>query len=155
MKNVDHCGRLQLHYNNYRLDLATVQQADMLEFMILKLRGSMGQSSLSNGTSEAQRMSELEFAIADELIGQMTPEQIDDFQNFIDQDLGFARKYLNSLDPIWKDDKNFQTQSQKLLDAGASEKALTSEYAAYRWLCANFPDYRKVVRRAKEAQERE
>ncbi len=87
----------------------------------------------------------LELRVGMKLAENMSDDQLDEFERFVDGDIEFAKAYLDNLDPNWDQDANFQAQKTAAIEAGVSEQAITAEYAAYKWLETNFPTYKQVV----------
>jgi len=87
----------------------------------------------------------LELRVGMKLAENMSDDQLDEFERFVDGDIEFAKAYLDNLDPNWDQDANFQAQKTAAIEAGVSEQAITAEYAAYKWLETIFPTYKQVV----------
>ncbi len=98
----------------------------------------------------------LETRVGVKLAEQMSPEQLDEFEKFIDtgvngSDISYSLNFLNATKPDWKTSEEFQTQLKSAQDAAAranrpfNENAVTSEFAALTWLETNFPTYKDVV----------
>ena len=87
----------------------------------------------------------LELRVGMKLAENMSDDQLDEFERFVDGDIEFAKAYLDNLDPKWDQDANFKAQKTAAIEAGVSEQAITAEYAAYKWLETNFPTYKQVV----------
>ncbi len=98
----------------------------------------------------------LETRVGVKLAEQMSPEQLDEFERFIDtgangSDISYSTNFLNETKPEWKTSEEYQTQLKSAQDAAArtgrpfNENAVISEFAALTWLETNFPSYKDVV----------
>lgn len=98
----------------------------------------------------------LETRVGVKLAEQMSPEQLDEFEKFIDtgvngSDISYSLNFLNQTKPEWKTSEEYQSQLKSAQDAAArtgrpfNENAVTSEFAALTWLETNFPTYKDVV----------
>jgi hypothetical protein len=87
----------------------------------------------------------LELRVGMRLAEQMSDQQLDEFEGFIDGNLDHARNYLNTNSPGWEQGQDFQTQKSQAEAQGATAEAIIPEFAALKWLEKNFPDYKKVV----------
>jgi Protein of unknown function (DUF5663) len=93
----------------------------------------------------------LEMRVGVKLAEQMSNEQLDDFERFIDGDISYAVNYLDEAKPGWKTSPEYQTQVNNAKASAAranvafNENAVTSEFGALLWLETNFPGYKQVV----------
>jgi len=93
----------------------------------------------------------LEMRVGMKLAEQMSNEQLDDFERFIDGDIAYARASLDQMKPGWETSQEYQTQLQTAQAAATREgrqfnpNAVTSEFGALSWLETNFPNYKQVV----------
>jgi hypothetical protein len=87
----------------------------------------------------------LELRVGMRLAEQMSDQQLDEFEGFIDGNLDHARNYLNTNAPGWEQGQDYQKQVGQAQAQGASADAMIPEFAALKWLEKNFPDYKKVV----------
>lgn len=93
----------------------------------------------------------LEMRVGMKLAEQMSNEQLDEFERFIDGDIVYARGFLDQTKPNWATSQEYQTQLQNAqasaVKAGVTlnENAVVAEFGALSWLEANFPGYKQVV----------
>lgn len=98
----------------------------------------------------------LEGRVGVKLAEQMSPEQLDEFEKFIDtgvngSDISYSTNFLNDNKAGWQTSEEYQTQHKSAQDAAArnnrpfNENAVISEFAALSWLEINFPTYKDVV----------
>lgn len=99
----------------------------------------------------------LEMRVGMKLAEQMTNEQLDDFERFIDGDIPYARNFLDGAKPGWQQSAAYQTSLQNAQAAAArdnrpiNENSVISEFGALSWLETNFPGYKQVVANELEA----
>lgn len=85
------------------------------------------------------------------LAERMSDQQLDEFERFIDGDLGFTENYLNTIRAGWQQSKEYQTaltsaqQAAQKRGIDFNENAVKTEFGALTWLETNFPDYKQVV----------
>lgn len=87
----------------------------------------------------------LELRVGMRLAEQMTDQQLDEFEGFIDGNLDHARNYLNTNVPSWEQGEDYQKQTSQAQAQGIAPETVIPEFAALKWLEKNFPDYKKVV----------
>jgi hypothetical protein len=87
----------------------------------------------------------LELRVGMRLAEQMSDQQLDEFEGFIDGNLDHARNYLNTNAPGWEQGQDYQKQVGQAQAQGVSPDTIIPEFAALKWLEKNFPDYKKVV----------
>jgi hypothetical protein len=93
----------------------------------------------------------LEMQVGMRLASGMTEAQLDEFEGFMSGDVTKATDYLDRLNPNWRQDPTYinsiQNEQQVAQQQGrvANPDAVTSEYAALKWLETNFPNYKQVV----------
>lgn len=96
----------------------------------------------------------LEMRVGMRLASGMTDAQLDEFESFINGDIAKATAFMNGLNPKWQEDSSFTSAiegakkraSERGREFGQADiNAVTSEYAALKWLETNFPDYKQVV----------
>lgn len=93
----------------------------------------------------------LEMRVGMKLAEQMSNEQLDEFERFIDGDIVYARGFLDQAKPGWATSQEYQTQLQNAqasaVKAGVTlnENAVVAEFGALSWLETNFPGYKQVV----------
>jgi hypothetical protein len=98
-----------------------------------------------------QLYEQLEKNVGTRLAAGMTDEQLNQFERFAAGDIAYASQYLQSVNPNWTAAEDYaamyherQTAASR---AGAQfqEQAVVAEYAAFKWLEINFPNYKDVV----------
>jgi hypothetical protein len=87
----------------------------------------------------------LELRVGMRLAEQMSDQQLDEFEGFIDGNLEHARNYLNTNVPGWEHGQDYQKQAGQAQAQGVAPETIIPEFAALKWLEKNFPDYKKVV----------
>lgn len=93
----------------------------------------------------------LEMRVGMKLAEQMSNEQLDDFERFIDGDIAYAKAFLDQVKAGWAISQEYQTQVQNAQAAAIrdgrqfNENAVISEFGALSWLETNFPGYKQVV----------
>ena len=88
----------------------------------------------------------LELRVGMRLAEKMSEDQLDEFEKFaVEADIAFARQYLTNIDSNWEKNDAYQQQKQAALAEGIEEGVVVAEYAAYKWLEINFPNYKQVV----------
>jgi len=93
----------------------------------------------------------LEMRVGMVLAESMSTDQLDEFERFIEGDLGYARSFLDRTKPAWESSPEYQsamtraTQQATKQGKTVNEGAVISEFGALSWLETNFPDYKKVV----------
>ncbi len=93
----------------------------------------------------------LELRVGMRLAEQMSDDQLNEFEGFVNGDINVARDYLNAGFPGWEQAQDFVTQRTQAEQAAQragrqfNPDAIIPEYAALRWLETNFPDYKQVV----------
>lgn len=89
--------------------------------------------------------SQLELRVGTRLSDGLSDEQLSEFESFIDRDEAKVRAWLEANAADYKADPTFQ-QLQASAPDGTKETVILAEYASLRWLSANRPDYRDVVK---------
>jgi hypothetical protein len=79
------------------------------------------------------------------LAEQMSDEQLDEFERFIDGDKEYARTYLNAHFPNWEQLPDYIAQVNTAVSKGMPADAVLPEFTALKWLETNFPNYKDVV----------
>lgn len=96
----------------------------------------------------------LEMRVGMKLASGMSDAQLDEFESFIGGDITKASAFLTSVNPSWQEEPGYvsaiETAKKRAAERGrefaqADINAVTSEYAALKWLETNFPNYKKVV----------
>lgn len=87
----------------------------------------------------------LELRVGMRLAEQMSDQQLDEFEGFIDGNLDHARNFLNTNVPGWEQSPDFLDQKTQAAAQSISEDKVMPEFAALKWLEKNFPDYKQVV----------
>lgn len=87
----------------------------------------------------------LELRVGMRLADQMSDNQLDEFERFIDGDMGYARNYLDTNVPGWEQNPEYLTQRREAEAVGKPGDSAIPEYTALKWLERNFPNYRDVV----------
>lgn len=93
----------------------------------------------------------LEMRVGMELASGMSNEQLEEFEGFIGGDISKATNYLNSTNSNWQNDSAYLRSVENDQKRAAKENrppnpnAVTSEFAALKWLENNFPNYKQVV----------
>lgn len=93
----------------------------------------------------------LEMRVGMKLAEQMSTEQLDTFERFVNGDIAFTREFLNQTKPDWEQSEVYTKQLQ--VAGAAAEKAgrqlnsdaVMAEFGALTWLETNFPNYKQVV----------
>lgn len=86
----------------------------------------------------------LELRVGMRLAKQMNDEQLDEFEKFVDGDAEYARQYLSRY-PEWESDPVYAKQVQKAQSQAKPAERAVTEFAALKWLGANFPDHKKAI----------
>lgn len=86
----------------------------------------------------------LELRVGMRLAKQMSDEQLDEFEKFVDGDIEYARQYLSRF-AEWENDPIYQKQIEKAQSHGKSPDRAITEFAALKWLSANFPDHKQAI----------
>lgn len=113
-----------------------------------KFLESLGLAALPQAEKEKMKAhiyETLEMNVGMRLASGMSEAQLDEFEGFMSGDVSHSTNYLDRMNPDWKQDPAYQTQIQQAREAGANPDAVTSEYAALKWLETNFPNYKQVV----------
>ncbi len=89
----------------------------------------------------------LESRVGTRLADQMSDEQLDEFEKFIDGDTTFSQQWLTTNTPGYEQTEAFQKHMEGQVNPSTGEKipGVVQEFAALKWLEKNFPDYKKVV----------
>ena len=93
----------------------------------------------------------LEMRVGMRLASNMSEDQLIEFEGFMSGDVTRATDFLDRVMPNWRSDPNYVASLQnerkyaEANGAASNPNAVTSEYAALKWLEINFPDYKKVV----------
>jgi hypothetical protein len=87
----------------------------------------------------------LELRVGMRLADQMSDQQLDEFEGFIDGNLEHAKNFLNTNVQGWEQSPDFIKQRDQATSQGGSADAVVPEFAALKWLEKNFPDYKTVV----------
>lgn len=87
----------------------------------------------------------LELRVGMKLAEQMSDQQLDEFEGFIDGNVEHARNFLNSSLQGWEQSQDYISQKSQAGTHGVSEDKIIPEFAALKWLEKNFPDYKSVV----------
>lgn len=87
----------------------------------------------------------LELRVGMKLAEQMSDQQLDEFEGFIDGNVDHARNFLNTNVSGWEQGQDYQSQKNQAGSQGIPEDKIIPEFAALKWLEKNFPDYKKVV----------
>jgi hypothetical protein len=93
----------------------------------------------------------LEMRVGMELASGMSNEQLEEFEGFIGGDISKATTYLSSVNANWQNDSAYLRSIENEQKRAAKENrqpnpnAVTSEFAALKWLENNFPSYKQVV----------
>ena len=98
-----------------------------------------------------QLYEELEKRVGTRLAAGMTDEQLNQFERFAAGDINYARIYLDGAKPGWTSLEDYAAMYKAAQDRAAAagapfqEEAVVAEYAAFKWLEINFPNYKDVV----------
>lgn len=98
-----------------------------------------------------QLYEQLEKNVGTRLAAGMTDEQLNQFERFAAGDIAYASQYLQSVNPNWTAAEDYAAMYRErqvaATRAGAQfqEQAVVAEYAAFKWLEINFPNYKDVV----------
>lgn len=87
----------------------------------------------------------LELRVGMRLAEQMSDQQLDEFEGFIDGNIQHARGFLDGNIPGWETSEDYTKQKTQAAAQGVAEDKIVPEFAALKWLEKNFPDYKKVV----------
>lgn len=87
----------------------------------------------------------LELRVGMKLAEQMSDQQLDEFEGFIDGNVEHARGFLNTNIPGWEQSPDYTSQKNQANSQGIPEDKIIPEFAALKWLEKNFPDYKQVV----------
>ncbi len=87
--------------------------------------------------------SELEMRVGEKLTEGMSDEMLDEFGNFVDQNVDGMKKWYSENLPDYATMQDYKDLTAK--NNGVDEKAILSEYGAMKWLQLNRPDYPQVV----------
>lgn len=96
----------------------------------------------------------LEMRVGMRLASGMTDAQLDEFESFINGNIEKATTYLAGLNPNWQQEQGYvsaiEGAKKRVAEQGRELSqtdihAVTSEYAALKWLETNFPNYKQVV----------
>ncbi len=87
----------------------------------------------------------LEMRVGMKLAEQMSNEQLDEFEGFIEGDANYAAGKLDVIKPGWRESEDYRTHIANAAAKGIPEADATKEYGALKWLETNFPEYKKVV----------
>lgn len=87
--------------------------------------------------------SELEMRVGEKLTENMNNEMMDEFGNFVDQNVDGMQNWYNANLPDYKSQEDYQQLIANNPDV--DEKVVMSEYGAMKWLQLNRPDYPQVV----------
>lgn len=86
----------------------------------------------------------LELRVGMRLAKQMSDEQLDEFEKFVEADREYAKNYLSRF-PGWEQDPAYQAQRKKAEDQGRNPEVAVTEFAALKWLGVNFPDHKQAI----------
>lgn len=98
-----------------------------------------------------QLYEQLEKNVGTRLAAGMTDEQLNQFERFAAGDIAYASQYLQSVNANWTAAEDYAAMYRErqaaATRAGAQfqEQAVVAEYAAFKWLEINFPNYKDVV----------
>lgn len=87
----------------------------------------------------------LELRVGMRLAEQMSDQQLDEFEGFIDGNIDHAKNFLNTNLPGWEQNQDYVNQKNQASAQGVPEDKIIPEFAALKWLEKNFPDYKQVV----------
>lgn len=93
----------------------------------------------------------LEMNVGMRLASGMSEAQLDEFEGFMSGDPAHSTGYLDRNKQGWREDPAYISAIQNDQKFSAQEgrqpnpNAVTSEYAALKWLETNFPNYKQVV----------
>jgi hypothetical protein len=87
--------------------------------------------------------SELEMRVGERLTEGMSDELLDEFGQFVDQNMDGMNKWFDENLPDYANRDDFK--QLKEANSQAPEAAIMSEYGAMKWLQLNRPDYPQVV----------
>lgn len=87
----------------------------------------------------------LELRVGMKLAEQMSDQQLDEFEGFIDGNVEHARNFLNTNISGWEQSADYSGQKNQANTQGIPEDKIIPEFAALKWLEKNFPDYKQVV----------
>lgn len=115
---------------------------------------SLGLAALPQNEKEklkAHIYETLEMRVGMKLASNMSEDQLNEFEGFMSGDVAKAITYLSNLNPDWAQDQAYVTtlenarKQAEATGATVNENAITTEYAALKWLETNFPNYKQVV----------
>lgn len=98
-----------------------------------------------------QLYEQLEKNVGKRLAAGMTDEQLSQFERFAAGDSEYAKNYLDGARPNWTSLEDYaamyNTAQERAQKAGVEfqEVLVIAEYAAFKWLEINFPNYKDVV----------
>ena len=93
----------------------------------------------------------LEMRVGMRLASGMSDQQLTEFEGFMSGDVNNALMYLDRNFTNWREDPAYKASIDKERMAAEQQgvpsnpNAVTTEFAALKWLETNFPDYKKVV----------
>jgi len=97
---------------------------------------------------------ELELRVGTRLSDGMSDAHLAEFEAIIDRKMDTIMAWLGQFAPNYQSDEGF-VRMQQATRRQADDPALLSEYASTRWLEANRPNYRDVVRQVLEELKQE
>lgn len=126
--------------------------------MAIKLDNSLLDELGLGGLPEAEKKpflrqlyEHLEKNVGTRLAAGMTDEQLNQFERFASGDINYAKTYLDGAKPGWTSLEDYASMYKTAQDRATkansqfNEQAVVAEYAAFKWLEINFPNYKDVV----------
>ncbi len=111
--------------------------------------GELPEAERKKLLSQIYRM--LEERVGMRLAEQMSEQQLNEFEKFVDGDAVYTEDYLNATKPGWQQSEAYLAALKSAAAAAehsnvqVNEMAVKAEFAALGWLETNFPDYKAVV----------
>jgi hypothetical protein len=97
---------------------------------------------------------ELELRVGTRLSDGMSDAHLAEFEAIIDKKMDIVIAWLTQFAPNYRNDESF-LRMQQATQRQPEDPALLSEYASTRWLEANRPNYRDVVKQVLEELKQE
>ena len=98
-----------------------------------------------------QLYEQLEKNVGTRLASGMSEDQLNQFERFAAGDIAYAKQYLDGAVPSWTSLEDYAAMYHSAQDRATkanqpfNEAAVVAEYAAFKWLEINFPNYKDVV----------
>lgn len=89
--------------------------------------------------------SQLELRVGTRLSEGLSEAQLSEFESFVDKDMEKVRAWVNANAPDYQNDSAYQ-QIRQSVGPEVSDDAVLAEYASFKWLGLNRPDYGDVVK---------